>query len=60
MSPTTISSMGSSCRTPARSRQAVVWIMAVSFSATLPLRVSCTKRSTPDTATITVMIPTVI
>ena len=60
MSPTTSSSIGRSCFTPPRSTQAVVWIMAVSLSATLPLRVSCTKRSAPDTATITPMIPTVI
>ena len=41
-SPTAISSMGISVLTPARSTHDVVCIMLPSFSATLPLRVSCT------------------
>ena len=60
MSPSTSSSMGSSCFWPARWMQQVVWSMADSFSATLALRLSCTKRSSPDTATITPMMPTVM
>ena len=58
-SPTTISSRGSSAFSPARSTQAVVWSMPISFSATFPLRVSCTKRRAPEMRTITAMIRTV-
>ena len=58
-SPTTTSSSGISARTQARSTQAVVCSMLPSRAATLPLRVSCTKRSSPETSTIVVMMSTV-
>ena len=51
-SPTTISSMGSSAFSPPRSTQAVVWSIPISFSATFPLRVSCTKRRVPEMTTM--------
>ena len=58
-SPTAISSRGISLFSPARSTQAVVWSIPLSRAATLPLRVSCTKRSTPATSTMAAMMSTV-
>ena len=58
-SPTATSSRGSSRSAPSRSTVAVVCSMPVSLSATLPLRVSCTKRRAPERATMAVMMTTV-
>ena len=58
-SPATMSSSGTSSRRQARSTQAVVCSMLPSRAATLPLRVSCTKRSAPEMSTIAVMMSTV-
>ena len=54
-----MSSSGTSSRRQARSTQAVVCSMLPSRAATLPLRVSCTKRSAPEMSTIAVMMSTV-
>ena len=58
-SPTTSSSRGISAFWPSRSTQAVVWSIPSSLSATLPLRVSWTKRSPPESSTMVAMIRTV-
>ena len=60
ISPATASSSGISFfACPSRSTVQVVVIMANSFSAALPLRDSCTKRSVPEIITIVRMITTV-
>ena len=61
MSPTTTSSSSISRSPPGwRTTVQVVVIMASSFSAALPLRVSCTKRSVPERITMTEMMITVV
>ncbi len=60
-SPTTTSSMSiSRSPTPSRSTQVVVVIILSRFSAALPLRASCTKRSAPEMITIVAMMITVV
>ena len=51
--------MGISAFFPARSTLAVVWSIPMSFSATFPLRVSCTKRRVPEIRTMAAMMRTV-